>query len=182
MSAKDNLHSQLQAMLTQESDEVQAVEKVLSPARPSACLTSCGLAIWGIDAPRSCHYSLSIPVLVISLRGISTIFSVQRLDVKPYQISIEIPSVILSLWLKGPRLSKFLAKSVKFMDRLRRLSGQLKSCWPVLLRVRKASKIFPRLVDRVQTKILLSLPNSSPMIFTFHRKGFRQFSVSARQQ
>jgi hypothetical protein len=36
---------------------VQAVQKVLSPAHPSASPAAWVLAIWDIDAPNSCHYS-----------------------------------------------------------------------------------------------------------------------------
>jgi hypothetical protein len=79
-------------------DCVQGVQKVLSPTAPSASLASDGLAIWGIDAPHSCHSSLWISVRVISLRGISTTFTVRRLSVQAYHMSVEIHFSLV----KGP--------------------------------------------------------------------------------
>jgi hypothetical protein len=141
--------------------KVQGVQRLLSPAPPSASIASCGLAISGIDAPHSCHYFRWIPVLVISLRGISTIFSIRRLPLKSYHMSVEIHF----LWLKGFR-------AVDFSREVDEIYGQA-----VL-----SHRTVEGWLARFQTKKLLSLPNYSLMIPTAHRKRLLRFSASARKQ
>jgi hypothetical protein len=89
--------------------------------------------------------------------------------------------VIHFLWSKGLTVVEISREVDEVYGRLCSLSEQLKGGWPVLLRVRRASKIFPGVVGRIQTKILLSLPNYSPTILTLYRKELPRFSASARQ-